>query len=154
MFLQGTKVSTYRNYMWTGQPYNTHTRAHTRRTKSEMLFAPSARKQSYRRRCCVLSGSPRTAVAKSRCLKQTLLCLHFINSLNSRVSLNYSCFKSIRRPHCSILFERSAPKITMCLLAIVGTAAHIHPSACHSSPARRCNSFNGRQAKLHLLILQ
>lgn len=88
--------------------------------------------------------TPKTAISKSRCLKQTLLCLHFINSLNSRVSLNYSCFKSIRRPHCSILFKRSPPKITMSSLF------HWHATLSGAS----VYSFNGHQAKLHLLILQ
>ncbi len=80
---------------------------------------------------------PKTAISKSRCLKQTLLCLHFINSLNSRVSLNYSCFKSIRRPHCSILFKRSPPKITMSSLF------HWHATLSGAS----VYSFNGQPGK-------
>lgn len=81
---------------------------------------------------CVLScprppplPQPQQPFQKSRRLKQTLLCFHFINSLNSRVSLNNSCAESIRRPHCSILFERSPPKITMSSLRTVEKTVHI-----------------------------
>ncbi len=119
---------------------STHTLTHepssheTHKQKYEMLMLHQPETQPYQR-CCILSVSPQTASSKSRYLKQTLLCLHFINSLNSGVSLNYSCFKSIWRPHCSILFKRSPPKITMSSLCIVENILRIRPLACN---ALRC----------------
>lgn len=79
----------------------------------------------------IKSVSLQTAIWKSSCLKQTLLCLGFINSLNSTVSFNYLCFKSIWWPHCSILFERS-PKITMSSLCMVEKNIQIHPGSWNS----------------------
>lgn len=124
-FFRAPKASTYTQHM--NQAAAQHTQEHTQ-IKLWNAFATSAHKTHSYCRCCILSDSPQTAISKSRCLKQTLLWLHFINSLNSRVSLNYSCFKSIRRPHCSILLERSSPKITMSSLCIVEKTYSTQPS--------------------------
>lgn len=99
------------------QHIRTNTLTHN---KNRKCISTSAHKRTHITGAVSHPSHPKQPFQKgARCLKQTLLCLHFINSLNSRVSLNYSCFKSIWRPHCSILFERSLPKISMSSLHIV-----------------------------------